>query len=78
MLNRVINGYTIIACEHKPRWGYLIMGMRRQEDGTYTYVTAWMVDADLDVEWFWGNYGGTDFPDSIAGATDNFVSRLER
>lgn len=76
MLNKAIAGYTIIAAEHAPSRGmYLIMGMRRRENGTYTYVTGWQNNLD-DPEWFWGNYGGNDFPDSIAGATDNFVSRI--
>ena len=78
MLNRIVNGYTIIAQEFVPGRNYLIMGMRRNHAGEFDYVTAWMMDPDNDTEWVWGNYSGTDFPRSIAGATDNFVSRMER
>jgi hypothetical protein len=77
MLHKVIAGYTIIAQEHSPaRAMYLVMGVRRNHDGTFTYVTGWQANLDHGY-WFWGNYGGTDFKDTIAGATDNFVSRLE-
>ena len=75
-MNKVMNGYTIIATEYKAGSGYLIMGMRRNHAGEFTYVTGWVMNLDLDVEWFWGHYGGTDFKDTIAGATDDFIRRM--
>jgi len=77
MLNRIINGYTVIAQEYVPGAGYLILGMRRNHAGEFTYVTARMNNVDLDNQWFWGNYGGTDFKDNITAAVADFNKRKE-
>lgn len=72
MLNRVVNGYTIVAVE-KPFSSemYVILGMRRDEAG-FKYVTGRMVNFDHDPEWYWGNYF-TEF----SGAVEDYHKRLE-
>lgn len=76
MLNKVVNGYTIIAQHHDKTMGsYLVMGMRLVAPATYTYVTAHMMNVDRDTQWYWGSYGGADFADNIIGATENFKTR---
>jgi hypothetical protein len=73
--NRIVNGFTIIAEREIPKAeAYLILGMRRHEDGI-EYVTAYMTNPELDSEWYWGNYSGMDFPATIKGATENFYAR---
>lgn len=77
MLNKVMNGYTIIAAEHDPKMGdTVILGMRYTGPGKWDYVTARVTSID-DTEWYWGNYSGTDFGSGIECAVYNWRCRLE-
>lgn len=75
MLNRVINGFTIIAHEFKPLDAcYVILGQRRTSAGSYEYVTAKVRNIDTDTEWFYGNY----FQGNAEALGDALVDMLQR
>jgi len=72
-LRTLTNGFTIIAAEFSARKGfYIVVGVRRQEDGTYTYATGCMSNLGLDPEWFWGRYDFT----VLSHAGDDMRNRL--
>jgi hypothetical protein len=69
MLNKVVNGYTIIAQEFVSGHGYIILGHRLVGPMQHEYVTAWM-NNPADVWWASG-----DYTRSLTVAVESFKQR---
>lgn len=68
---KVLNGFSVIAQEHVPGKGYVILAARLDDSG-FEYVTALMGNVDLDREWFWGHYFR-----SLTEATTDYQKRID-
>lgn len=72
MLEKRINGFTVIAHEHVPGVGYVILGARRTGPGTYEYVVSTLSNIDTDTSWGQGYY----FPHDFKGASDFYAHKI--
>jgi hypothetical protein len=59
MLNKVISGFTVIATEHVPNRGYVILAARRDGYDSWEYVVATVQNFDTDTYWDSGQYSRT-------------------
>lgn len=72
MLNKTLNGFTVIAHEWS-RDSYVILAFRLTGPATYEYVTARVQNIDSDREWFWGTYF-TNVEDAIVNYAERKVA----
>jgi hypothetical protein len=71
MLDKIVNGYTIIAQEFVPGHGYIILGHRTNGPLSHEYVSARMKSME-DTYWFGGHYTS-----SLTHAVESYRQRAE-